>query len=1131
MKFTSKVVNKIGLILAVFAAVLCFGLFTISSASFSAYAKADTKPDKFIGPQITITKAQSSYSVSDIITTAKVSDSSEVKGIKLPLVAGTGLTVTAKSATGKTAEVLADSEVKADLGGSYLLVPEFFAGKYYVTYTATQNNVKTTKKIVVAFDSARIEFEDVAEQNTKNIIPEYINPGKTITLGYPNIILDGDTENPISTSDATKGTLTVSVVKPNGDETVLTPNEGVFSYTIPTDNAEGSYKIKYAYIFKSTEQEIAKSYSFSVVSTDEFNPEEDVSLKISSWSSSLDDMTLSVGVEQTLPTPTVINSQDNTTQKTYVTVDVDYYDTVNSKWISFEEGITDFKFTPTKTGEYRFKYTCEAPAYYGNVAAATRISANIKANLSSSTLGLKLSSVGYDPTDPAFDREAFYESTEDASYMVPTMIKAGTEVTLPALIASAYGNYELVYTLTVAGNSKTYNETPTYTFENTGTYTVNYQVSYKDNTNQRIQRTFEVQVVSALSDTDVTLDGTINGLATTVKAGNELNFTVSATDIVTNPDSALYNQTADADIEKVVTAKIDGTSVAKDDIIKNEDGSYTIKVPATTAAGKIVEVKLSLTDDLGNTKDDIIKNITVINNSADTLAPTLDTTALPADAVANYSFNRGDEVPVFALKATDTKTATIPNSSTSINVTVKNGGNTVLEKSVFSLYDGTNYVAEIKDNQFKFVLSNSGIYTVTYSAIDSNNNESILTYQIWSESNSTPGITLSGLQSSANVGETIELSDAAKVSKDGEYVDYNTVLITDASAKDDILAYAQANLDTNTTIILVEGEFTAGDTATSIVARGDIDLTVWAYGDNVDPAKRIDANAYKTATITVSDTTSPEFTISGQGESDRNIALVDGKATIDVDWFATADDAALGYEGKGVKTLSVKATYESDSESVWSLTKAPDEDVDATELRFEATKNGKIDVVYTVADYANNETTKTLIYYVGDCVAPVVSFGDQDLTKTITTGGDFSVDLTQLTAKDAGTTYTYGDSGMSFSIKLAQDGTDISSRATTADNKWTVNELEAGTYVLTVSATDTAGNISYTQSRTFKVESKSSGKVTSTTVWGTILIILALVILAGVIFFFVRPTKAKVKVANSTKKVEKKEETTETKSE
>ena len=48
MKFTSNVVNKIGLMLTVLAVMLCFGIYTLSSTGYATYARADV-PTNFRG--------------------------------------------------------------------------------------------------------------------------------------------------------------------------------------------------------------------------------------------------------------------------------------------------------------------------------------------------------------------------------------------------------------------------------------------------------------------------------------------------------------------------------------------------------------------------------------------------------------------------------------------------------------------------------------------------------------------------------------------------------------------------------------------------------------------------------------------------------------------------------------------------------------------------------------------------------------------------------------------------------------------------------------------------------------------------------------------------------------------------
>ena len=1128
MKFTSKVVSRIGYILAALACIFCFGLFTLSSTSASNYANAASS---YTGSVISITNYHPTYTLNDVAE--YTADGNTVKGVVLPIVTPTTATVKAKNSSGQNVDVFPDSQVTEDLHGAYLLVPSVYSGKYYITYSVVNGDVATSKRVVVEFTSATVAFANIAEENTKYVMPENVNPGQTIKFGYPSVIVDGDTENPISSSDATLGTLSVTVINSKGESatpTQKTETDGTkyLEYTVPTgDTATGSYKVKYEYTYKNTNQVIAQSSSFNVVTTSQFDPAKDVTLKINEWKNgSLEGLTLNVGVEATLPTPVVINSQKDTTVNTYNSVAVDYYNPskLTPEPVADAQDISNYKFTPTKVGTYRFTYTCTD--IFGNTI--TQTTQEVQASLSSKTLGLKLIDTTYDPE--TIDKEELYKNTTDAEYLIPTYIKQGTKLNIPAIIASSYGDYELNYTFTInslAASDDYHTVATDYEFKEVGTYNINYQVSYKDNTSQRVNRSFEVTVLAELDKTDVTLSGALNGLPVEAKAGTTLNFTTTASDKFTSTAEAFskyFGKEADTRLYKTVTAKLVSTD-AVIDVKQNTDGTYSVVIPSDATAGDKIEVSLYLKDIFGN-EITVSKEITVLNYNSDHTAPVFNTTEIDSKVDADFVKTRGEEISVLPISVVDA------DSQVTLDVLVKNGANTVLSKSIFGLKNSSDeYEAKVTNDQLKFTLVNSGIYTITYTATDSNNNQSIYTYQVKSESSSTPGFTLSGLNTSANMGENIELADVVKVTLDGEAKDYNTLLITDATINETnivtnfISVYGEDNLK-NTSIILVTGEFSAGNTPTSIKALGYVDLKVWVYGDNTDPAKRINVNAYQTASIVVTDTTKPQFTISGNGLSDRNIPLgTDGTAEIVVDWFATADDAALGYEGSGVKTLKITATYQNDSEELWSYSQSPDDDLDLNKLKFTATKDGKINVVYTVVDNANNEATATLVYNVGDCVAPIVSVGDQDLTKNIKIKsgekGEFAIDLTKLKATDDGTEYGYDSASMNFTIKLTKDGTSVSATETTS-TAMTWKELEAGNYVVTITATDKAGNASYAVTKTFKVEAEGSTKVTSTTVWGTILIILALVILAGVIFFFVRPTKGKIKV--NTKKTEKAEE-------
>ena len=87
------------------------------------------------------------------------------------------------------------------------------------------------------------------------------------------------------------------------------------------------------------------------------------------------------------------------------------------------------------------------------------------------------------------------------------------------------------------------------------------------------------------------------------------------------------------------------------------------------------------------------------------------------------------------------------------------------------------------------------------------------------------------------------------------------------------------------------------------------------------------------------------------------------------------------------------------------------------------------------------------------------------------------------------------------------DGNSSKVSSTSDDNGYlTFNFKSAGTYTLTLTATDKAGN-KETWSRQFKVVAPDSTTSDKTTIIGTILIVVSAVILAGVVVYFIKGTK------------------------
>ena len=98
-------------------------------------------------------------------------------------------------------------------------------------------------------------------------------------------------------------------------------------------------------------------------------------------------------------------------------------------------------------------------------------------------------------------------------------------------------------------------------------------------------------------------------------------------------------------------------------------------------------------------------------------------------------------------------------------------------------------------------------------------------------------------------------------------------------------------------------------------------------------------------------------------------------------------------------------------------------------------------------------------------------------------------------------------------------------RETTDEGYYVYKFTQAGTYTLTLTVEDGAGN-NGRLTRTFNVEAKPVNTVDTTTILGTILIVVSAVILAGVVIYFIRGTKMLPKKAKASKPKKQDEKTT-----
>ena len=170
--------------------------------------------------------------------------------------------------------------------------------------------------------------------------------------------------------------------------------------------------------------------------------------------------------------------------------------------------------------------------------------------------------------------------------------------------------------------------------------------------------------------------------------------------------------------------------------------------------------------------------------------------------------------------------------------------------------------------------------------------------------------------------------------------------------------------------------------------------------------------------------------------------------------------------------------------------------------------DGKITVTYYVVDNNGNSTSKTYTIAVGDNEGPALTFDDDFLADSYEIG-EVKVDLTKIYATDA----NMADGAEPVITLKDANGEEPTLKYETTDLM--VYDLQnVGTYTLTVEMTDKIGNKT-TKTFSIEVTAKAQDAVMTYQVVGTILIVVSVLVLAGVVIYFI---VSKVKLDKELKK-------------
>lgn len=173
--------------------------------------------------------------------------------------------------------------------------------------------------------------------------------------------------------------------------------------------------------------------------------------------------------------------------------------------------------------------------------------------------------------------------------------------------------------------------------------------------------------------------------------------------------------------------------------------------------------------------------------------------------------------------------------------------------------------------------------------------------------------------------------------------------------------------------------------------------------------------------------------------------------------------------------------------------------------------DGTYTITYTIYDNAGNSTTKAYTISVGDNEDPTVVVAEDLIEDKYEVGTTFKFDTANVVMSDNKT----AKENLTVRVKLVNKTTSDEVEYTVSGTEYTFKELDSvGEYTFTLEVEDEVGHVA-TYSKTFDITEKSTNPVQVYKVVGIALIVVSVLVLAGVVVYFI---VSKVKLDKELKK-------------
>ncbi len=1029
---------------AILTIMLILGFVLPTSIVLSNIQRYEALTVKAASSELKVTGIKKSYNLGETISLPKTTD-----------------TVIIKDPKGNQLEPNTDYTI----GNNYTFEAKF-AGDYSVEY---RNGNNTTGEIYISVKASTPSFN--FDTTDKKLIPAEIATNTNVVFPNPEI-LDED-GNVIEGAEAT-----ITIKKAGSADAIsLTPvvEEGK-EYLSYNFSANGVYSVVYSYNGQGYNY-IDKKYTIEV--SDGYVDDVDLTYTLDGSMPT----SMIQGVEVELPKAIGKDKNNsNATVDVITTVQVEY---LNSNGEYQPITVTDYKFTPEYAGTYRIKY--KVTDFYGN--SYEKVYTPIENVRDSQAPTIKIVDP-YTIEEDGTVTEDTINALVDATDKIPSIVATGTTVTLPAIFAtdnvSAFKDLSLrryikqgtdqIANLDDTANddyaNNKINQNVTYTFDKEGTYTIIYKASDK------AAGTTNTTADSLYSYTMVVRDGFTDTIAPTITVKNFATDENGATlDIVEpgqtikimkptvvdyeNPEDPSNRDTNDTRPTLKVYAQIGEDTETKTELTLSEDGTYYEYTIPEDASGelKVIYMAKDCSNNEGNgaDKNGLIKTLDILNTN-ETTSPTIENvqdslgsfdqyTTISLNGVVNGS---GTKIRV----SDDIDTNVQLKIMVSVNGEVVEEGlemTTLLTKSA-----STGSIREVTSADF--VANRAGDYVVNYIAYDHAGNYTVQSSTFTVVSKATPVLIVNNYSTEMELGEA--------------YIPQANV-------------YIDGQLDENANIKTeVQGD---------INAIGTVKVTYTATGSNGVNAESV------VISITIKDTVKPTI-------------VLDGEIPEYVDLVKDSEDASL-YEEVVLPGFTATDNGSKVDRTKYKITVKNKNDVEiakaenANGLTFRPTGDGKYTVEYSATDYAGNTITQTYTINVGDVQRPTLTIKNEPVTTAKLKNGSYSlkVDASSsnitITDKVNGTDKVLDNEDYLSVTVTNSSGTTINADE---DTNYVFTLTEAGEYTITITASDEAGN---TKIETYKLDlsAEDNGASTTTEVLGTILLVIAILVLIGVVWYFVKP--------------------------